>query len=142
MNKLFDDSKSVAAIPDAADIQIIWHDAEFIQYEQKGLDDKVREYYEIALISKKIFRIGIQKTLYQKLFELRVGIQKYNVELTTANRQFDLLEILIIPDKSDKHNMIYNTYDLELASTTIRSLDIRNITNTYSIANELKFEQQ
>ena len=59
MNKLFDDSKSVAAIPDAPDIQIIWHDAEFIQYEQKGLDDKVREYYEIALISKKIFRIGI-----------------------------------------------------------------------------------
>lgn len=62
--------------------------------------------------------------------------------MTTANRQFDLLEILIIPDKSDKHNMIYNTYDLELASTTIQSLEIGNITNTYSIANELKFEKQ
>lgn len=48
----------------------------------KGLDDKVRGYYEIALISKKIFRMGIQKTLYQKLFELRVGIQNYNVDLS------------------------------------------------------------
>lgn len=62
--------------------------------------------------------------------------------MTTANRQFDLLEILIIPDKSDKHNMIYNTYDLELASTTIQSLEVGNIANTYSIANELKFEKQ
>ena len=82
MNNLFDDSKSVTAIPDAPDIQITWDNAEFIQYEQKSLDDKVRGYYEIALMSKKIFRMGIQKTLYQKLFELRVGIQNYNVDLS------------------------------------------------------------
>ena len=67
MNNLFDDSKSVAAIPDAPDIQIIWDDAEFIQYEQKSLDDKVRGYYEVALMSKKIFRMGIQKNTLSKI---------------------------------------------------------------------------
>ena len=97
-------------------------------------------YYEIPLKSKKVFRMEIQKRPYQKLFKLGVGIQNYNDEFTTANRKFDLLEILIVLDKSYKYITIYDSYYLELTRTTIQSLEIENMTNTYSITNYLKFD--
>ena len=112
-----------------------WHDAPFIQYEQIRLNDM---YLKTILISKKVFEMGIQKTLYQKLFELAVGVQNYTVNFVAATRQFDWLEISIVSDKSGKHNTIYNIYNHKLAGHIIQNVEIENMTNTYSIANKLK----
>ena len=86
MEKLLLESKSVltptAAIP-AADAQITFTKAPFIQYEQILLD---------------ILRMGDQKTPLQKTYEKSKGTESLNVELLGFNRQFDWLEISIISD--------------------------------------------
>ena len=75
MEKLFE-SKGVlaftAAIP-AADAQIIFTKAPFIQYEQILLDKNFRQHLETIIVSKKILRIRAQKTPLQKTYEISKG---------------------------------------------------------------------
>ena len=68
MKKLFESTKilaSGAAIP-MPDAKIIFTKAPFIQYVQILLDKNFRQYLEITMISKKILRMGAQKTPVQK----------------------------------------------------------------------------
>ena len=55
--------------------------------------------------------MGAQKTHLQKTCEISTGTDSLNVEFLGSNRQFDWLEISIVPDKSDKHTTIYDSYD-------------------------------
>lgn len=41
-------------------------------------------------------------------------MQGYTVEFTAANRQFDLLKISLVFDRSDKHLTIYNSYNVQV----------------------------
>ena len=107
MEKLFESRKALAAnaaIPEV-DAKIIFTRAQFIQYEQILLDKNFRQHLERIMISKKILRMGTQKTLTQKIYEIQKGSDSLNVEFLGANRQFDWIEISIVPDKSDE------TYD-------------------------------
>ena len=63
------------------------------------------------MVSKKILRMGAQKTLIQKTYEIQKASDSLNVEFLGANRQFDWIEIPIVPDKSDKHTTIYDSYN-------------------------------
>ena len=56
-----------------------------------------------------------------------------------SNRQFDWLEISIVFDKSDKHTIIYDSYNVELAAKYIQSIKISNFTEIYSLINEKKY---
>lgn len=53
----------------------------FIQYRQIKLNDIFRMYYETVLIPRKVFRMGVQKALYQKSFELGLSVQNYDLSL-------------------------------------------------------------
>ena len=55
--------------------------------------------------------MGAQKTPLQKTCEISTGTDSLNVEFLGSNRQFDWLEISIVPDKSDKHTTIYDSYN-------------------------------
>ena len=64
MNKLFE-SKAVLDSTDpipTADAQIIFTKTAFIQYEQILLDKNFRQHLETIMVSKKILRMGTQKT--------------------------------------------------------------------------------
>ena len=74
------------------------------------------------MVSKKILRMGAQKTPLQKTYEISVGQDSLDVEFTGLNRQFDWLEISIVHDKSDRHTTIYDSYNRELAAQIIKSL--------------------
>ena len=50
--------------------------------------------------------MGAQKTPIQKTYEIKQGSDSLNVEFLRANRQFDWIEITIVPDKSDKDTTI------------------------------------
>ena len=69
MNKLFESRKVLAStttmIP-SSETEIIFTKAPFIQYEQILLDKNFRQHLETILVSKKIIRIGAQKTPIQK----------------------------------------------------------------------------
>ena len=63
-----------------------------------------------------------------------------NIDFLGANRQFDWIEITIVYDKSDKHTSIYDSYNVELAAKTTRSVKISNFTNICSLTNEKKVD--
>ena len=89
--------------------------------------------------SKKILRMGAQKTPIQKTYEIQKGSDSLNVEFLEANRQFDWIEISIVPDKSDKHTTMYDNYNREMAAQLIKSLKLSNFIKIYSLINEKKY---
>ena len=104
MNKLFE-SRAVLALTTTtiptADAQIIFTRVPFIQYEQILLDKNFRQYLETIMVSKKSLRMGAQKTPIQKTYDVSKGQDSLNVEFLGSKRQFDWLEIYILPGKSD-----------------------------------------
>ena len=75
MKKLFESRKlltSGTAIP-APDAKIILTKEPFIQCEQILLDKNFRQYLETIMVSKKILRMGTQKTPIQKNYKIYVG---------------------------------------------------------------------
>ena len=83
--------------------------------------------------------MGAQKTPLQKTYKIKTGSDTLNVEFWGANRQFDWLEISIVNDKSDKHTTIYDSYSREVAAQKIKTLQLSNFTEIYSLTNEKKY---
>ena len=83
--------------------------------------------------------MGAQKTPIQKIYEIQKGSDSLNVEFLGANRQFDWIEISIVPDKSDKHTTTYDSYNREIAAQLIKTLKLSNFTELYSLTNEKKY---
>ena len=83
--------------------------------------------------------MGAQKTPIQKTFEIQTGSDSLNVELLGSNRQFDWLEVSTLPDESDKHTTIYDSYNREMAAQLIKTLQLSNFTEIYSLTNEKKY---
>ena len=83
--------------------------------------------------------MGAQKTPIQKTCEIEKGSDSLNVEFLGANRQFDWIEISIVPDKRDKHTTMYDSYNREMAAQLIKSLRLSNFTEIYSLTNEKKY---
>ena len=138
MDKLFESRKILAAnsaIPEA-DAEIILTRAPFVQYDQILLDKNFGQHLETIMVSKKILRMGAQKTPIQKTYEIQKGSDSLNVEFLGANRQFDWIEISIVPDKSDKHTTIYDSYNREIAAQLIKTLKLSNFTKIYSLTNK------
>ena len=128
------------AIPPTPDVQIVLLKAPMIQYEQLTLDTNFRQYLETILFSAKVLRMGVQKTPYQKFYELQTGSQDFTVDFQGANRQFDWIEISLVYDKSDKHLTAHDSYNAECASKFIKSLEFANISDQHSSTNTLKFD--
>ena len=142
IGKLFESRKPLAAntaIPDP-DVEIIFTRAPFVQYEQILLDKNFRQHLETIMVSKRILRMGAQKTPIRKTYEIQKGSDSLNVEFLGANRQFDWIEISIVPDKSGKHKTIYDSYNREMAAQLIKSLKLTNFTELYSLTNEKKYD--
>ena len=144
MKRLFK-SKEVLAVNSALpspDAKIIFTKTPFVQYQQLQLDKNFRQYLETIIVSKKTLRMGAQKTLIQRTYEINTGQDSLNIDFLGANRQFDWIEIstkyLIVYNKSDKHTPIYDRYNVELAAKTIKSVRISNFTEVYSLTNEKK----
>ena len=84
--------------------------------------------------------MGAQKTPIQKTYEIQKGSDSLNIEFLGANRQFDWIEISIVPDKRYKHKTIYDSYNREIAAQLNKSLKLTNFTELYSITNEKKYD--
>ena len=122
----------------APDVQIDFLKAPFLQYEQILLTKNFQQYLETILVFSRVLRIGIQKTPYQKTYEMQVGSQEFTADVKRCNRQFDWLEISLIYDKSDKYLTIYDTYIVESAAKMIKCIELANISKSYSVTNTKK----
>ena len=84
--------------------------------------------------------MGVQKTPYQKTYELQAGQQDFTVDFIGSNRQFDWVEILLVYDKSDKQLTIYDSYNAQCAAKFIKSLVFANVSEEHSTTNILKYD--
>ena len=128
------------AIPPTPDVQIALLKAPMILYKELTLDTSFRQYLETILFSAKALRMGVQKTPYQKTYELQAGSQDFTVDFQEANRQFDWIEIFLTYDKSDKQLTAHDSYSAECASKFIKSLEFPNIRYQHSSTNTLNFD--
>ena len=46
----------------------------------------------------------------------------------------------MIYDKSDEHTTIYDSYKVEMAAKTIKSVKLSNFTEIYSLTNKKKYD--
>ena len=117
MKRLLESRKvlaSTATIP-SPDAKIIFTKASFVQYEQLLLDKNFRQYLETIMVSTKMLRMGAQKTL-----------NSLNIDFLALNSQFDWLELSLVYDKSDKYTTMYDSYNVEMAAKTIKSIKLSN----------------
>ena len=143
MQRLFEANTNLGAaagLPDTVDAKIILKSTPYLLYTQFKLDTNFRNYLETALVSESKLRTGIQKTPYQKSYELIAGAQSRTINFNNALNQFSFLEISLVYDRSDKHLSIYDSYNAEVASTQIKSIKLQNASNTYSEFNTVKFD--
>ena len=142
MKRLFESQKVLtlgSALP-TPDVKTIFTKVPYIQYKQILLDKNFRQYLETIMVSKKIIRMGTQKTPLQKTYEINIGQDSIDIDFLGANRQFDWIEISLVYDKSDKHSTIYDSYNHELAAKQIKSVKLSNFTEFYSLTNEKKYD--
>ena len=91
---------------------------------------------ETVLLSKYLSA----KVVIKKSYQLASGSEFYTISSDAANRQFDWLEIYLVSDKNDQHNTIFNSYNVELASTILGKVKAENFTHMHSVASDLEFD--
>ena len=139
MQKLFGTNinQTADALPKTVDTDIVITSTPYIMYKQFKLDDNFRTYLEGVMLSEHVLRTGIKTTPYQKSFELISGTESRVVNFQAANKQFSFFAISLVYDKSDQHRNIYDSYNVELASTKIKLIKLENASNTYSSFNSV-----
>ena len=88
----------------------------------------------------KSFEKGHTKNTAPKSSEMLISSQNFMVDFRAEYRQFDWIEISLVYIGNDKHNTVYNCYNLEKASTFIQSVSLKYILQFYSIANQLRLD--
>ena len=84
--------------------------------------------------------MGIIKTPYQKNYEKQIGSLEFTVDFKESDRQFDWLEVSLVYDKSDKHLIIYDSYNGECVVQKIESVELANISKAYSVTNTINID--
>ena len=92
------------------------------------------------MASKKILRMGAQKIPIQQTYEINTGTDSINIDLLNSNRQLNWLELSLVYVKSDKRTTTYDSYNVELAAKTIKSVKLFNYTEISCLTNDKKFD--
>ena len=88
----------------------------------KNFSSKIRTYLETMLLSERKLRTGIKPMPYQKSYEINTGSQSFVVDFRGANKQFSFLGISLVYDKSDQHNTVHDSYNIELKVRKVKNL--------------------
>ena len=138
MNRLFE-TNAKADVPNKPHVQIIFHDTPYTSYPQITLDDKFLAYFNGILRSRGALRTGVISSPYQQSFEINTETQSLNVSFHGLNKQIEWLEISLVFDKSDQHQTVYDSYDVELAAKYVQLLTLKNASTTYSLTGQLEY---
>ena len=130
MNILFELNAKLVALPDTVHAEIIFPSAPYILYTKFQLDDNFCTFLKTTLISNRALRTGIKPTLYQILYEINAEAQSFVNNFWGTNKEFSFLSISLIYDKSDQHNTIFDSYNIEAATNKIKTKTLENVANT------------
>ena len=121
MNRLFK-TNAKTHVPNEYDAQITFIDMPYVSYSQITLDDNFLGYFSGILRSRGALRTGLTSSPYQQRFEINIGTQSLKVNFRGLNKQIEWLEIYLVFDKSDQHQTVYESYDVELAAKYVQLL--------------------
>ena len=138
MNRFFE-TKAKADVPNKPDAQIIFHNMPYISYPQIFLDDNFLAYFSGILRSRGALRTGVISSPYQQSLEINTGTQSLKVNLRGLNKQIEWLEIPFVFEKSDQHQTVYDSYDIELVAKYLQLLALENASTTYSLTGQLQY---
>ena len=140
MNKLFESTKKLAAIPDNLDALINVYYRPYISYQEINLTQQASLYGTGILRSETALRQGVLPAPFQQEFEMSTDTQNFTCTFKGAQRQIDWLEIFIVYDNSYHHSTIYDSYDIELSTKLIKSIKFENASSTYSLTGKLSYD--
>ena len=110
-----------------------------------NIDDRT-DLFQDQLADEFVYRIPLRyfSDIGKINFPTKIN---YRIKLfleTDMTRLFESRKVLAAittsaPDKSDKHSTIYNSYNRELAAQKIKTLQLSNFTEIYSLTNEKKY---
>ena len=138
MNRLFKKNAKVD-VPNEPETQIIFHDMPYISYPQITLDDNFLAYFNGILTSRGALRIGVISSPYQQNFGINTGTQSLKVIFHGLNKQIEWLESFLVFDKSDQHQTVYDSFNVELAAKYVQLLALENASITYSLTGQLEY---
>ena len=99
----------------------VFHDTPYISYPQITLDDNFLACFNGILRSRGALRTGVISSPYQRSFEINTGTQSLKVNFRGLNKQIEWLEISLVSDKSDQHQTVYDSYNVELAAKYLQT---------------------
>ena len=131
LNRLFENkhTNKLGKISDKPDAQIVFHYTPYVFYAQITLDDNFLAYLNTILRSRSALRTVLLSS-YQQSFEINVLTQSLKVNFRGLNKQIEWLEISLVFDKSDQHQTVYDSYDVELAAKYVQLLALENASTT------------
>ena len=129
MNRLFE-TNAKADVPNELDSQIIFQDTPYISYPQITLDDSFLAYFNGILRSRGTLRTGVISSPYKQSLERNTGTKSLKVNFLWLNKQIEWLEIFLVFDKSDQHQTVYHSYDVELVAKYVQLLALQNASPT------------
>ena len=138
MNRLFE-TNAKTDVSNEPKAQIIFHDLPYISYPQTNLDHNFLAYFNGTLRSRGALRTGVISSPYQQSLEINTGTQSLKVNLRGLNKQIEWLEIPLVFEKSDQHQTVYDSYDIELAAKYLQLLALVNASTTYSLTGQLQY---
>ena len=125
MNRLLKTNAKVD-VPNEPDAQIIFHDTPYISYPQITLDDNFLVYFNGILRSRGALRTGVISSPYQQNFGINTGTQSLKVNFRGLNKKIEWPEISLVFDKSDQHQTICDSYDVDLSAKYVQLLALEN----------------
>ena len=137
MNRLFQ-TNAKAAVANEPDAQIIFHDMPHISYPQITLDDIFLVYFNGILRSCGALKTGVISSPFQQSFEIIAGTQSLKVNFRGLHKQIEWLEISLVFDKSNQHQTVYDSYNVELPAKYVQLLASENALTTCSLTGQLE----
>ena len=119
LNRLFKTNAKLDNISSKPDTQIIFYDTPYIFYPQTTLDDNFLACFNAIFKCCSALRTGDILPPYQQSFEINVGTKPLKFNLCGLQKQIKWPEISLVFDKSDQHQAVYNSYDIEQAAKNI-----------------------
>ena len=117
-------------VPNEPDAQIIFNDPPYISYPQLTLDDNFLAYFNCILRSRGTLRTGVISSPYKQSFERNTGTKSLKVNFLGLNKQIEWLKISLVFDKSDQHQTVNDSYDVELVAKYVQLLALENASTT------------
>ena len=96
-------------------------------------------YFNGIVRSHGAWRTGVISSPYQQSFEINTGTQSLKGNFRGLNKQIEWLETSLASNKSNQHQTVYHSCDVEMAAKYVQLLALENASTTYSLTGQLEY---